>query len=95
MRYGVGGFSQEFSRKMAKKGWIGLTWPKEYGGQGRSYMDRMILLEEMLKAQAPIAFHFLGDRQVGPALIRFGSDELKKEFLPKIINAEISFCLCL
>jgi alkylation response protein AidB-like acyl-CoA dehydrogenase len=92
--YEVGGFSQEFSQKIAIRGWIGLTWPKEYGGQGRSYVDRMILLEEMLKAEAPIAFHFLGDRQVGPAIIRFGSDELKREFLPRIINAEISFCLC-
>ncbi len=89
------GFSKEFSRKMSEKGWIGLTWPKEYGGQGRSYIDRTIMQEEMLKAGAPLAFHFLGDRQIGPTLIRFGSDELKKEFLPKIINAEISFCLCM
>jgi len=89
----VDGFSQEFSRKMSKKGWIGLTWPKEYGGKGRGYMDRLILLEEMLKAQAPIAFHFVAERQVGLALIHFGSDELKKEFLPKIISGEISFCL--
>ena len=89
------GFSKEFSRKMSKKGWIGLTWPKEYGGQGRSYIDRTIMQEEMLKAGAPLAFHFLGDRQIGPTLIRFGSDELKKEFLPKIINAESSFCLCM
>jgi len=87
--------SQEFSKKMARRRWIGLTWPKEYGGQGRSYIDRMIMQEEMMKAGAPLAFHFLGDRQVGPTLIRFGSDELKKEFLPKIINAEISFCLCI
>jgi alkylation response protein AidB-like acyl-CoA dehydrogenase len=89
----VDGFSAEFSRKLSKKGWIGLTWPKTYGGKGRSYMDRIIFLEEMLKAQAPIAFHFVAERQVGPALIHFGSDELQKEFLPKIINAEISFCL--
>lgn len=88
------GFSKEFSQKMSKKRWIGLTWPKEYGGQGRGYVDRLILVEEMLKAQAPIAFHFMADRQVGPALIHFGSDELKGEFLPKIINGEISFCLC-
>ena len=87
------GFSQVFSQKMSKKGWIGLTWPKEHGGKGRGYMDRLILLEEMLKAQAPIAFHFVAERQVGPALISFGSDELKKEFLPRIISAEISFCL--
>jgi len=90
----IEGFSKEFSQKMSKRRWIALSWPKEYGGQGRSYMDRLILIEEMLKAKAPIAFHFLADRQVGPALIRFGSDELKREFLPKIINAEISFCLC-
>ena len=90
----IEGFSKEFSQKMAKRGWIGLTWPKGYGGQGRGYTDRMILLEEMMRAQAPIAFHFLADRQVGPALIHFGSEELKKEFLPKIINGEISFCLC-
>jgi alkylation response protein AidB-like acyl-CoA dehydrogenase len=90
----IDGFSQKFSKKISEKGWIGLTWPKEFGGQGRSYMDRLILVEEFVKAQAPIAFHFLADRQVGPALIRFGNEELKKDFLAKIINAEISFCLC-
>jgi alkylation response protein AidB-like acyl-CoA dehydrogenase len=90
----IEGFSKEFSGKISKRGWIGLTWPKEYGGQERGYLDRLILVEEMLKAQAPIGFHFLADRQVGPALIRFGSEELKREFLPKIIDAEISFCLC-
>jgi len=87
------GFSPGFSRKLAEKGWLGLTWPKEYGGKGQSYMDRLILLEELLRAQAPIGFHFVAERQVGPALIHFGSDQLQKEFLPKIINAEISFCL--
>jgi len=90
----IDGFSQKFSKKISERGWIGLTWPKEFGGQGRSYMDRLILVEEFVKAQAPIAFHFLADRQVGPALIRFGNEELKKGFLAKIINAEISFCLC-
>ena len=90
----IDGFSQQFSKKISKRGWIGLTWPKESGGQGRGYMDRLILVEELVKAQAPIAFHFLADRQVGPALIHFGNEELKKEFLPKIINADVSFCLC-
>jgi alkylation response protein AidB-like acyl-CoA dehydrogenase len=87
------GFSQEFSRKISKKGWIGLAWPKEYGGQGRSRVEWLILIEEMMRAGAPIAFHALGDRQVGPALISSGSDELKKEFLPRILNAEICFCI--
>ncbi|OGW15949.1 MAG: hypothetical protein A3G93_12755 [Nitrospinae bacterium RIFCSPLOWO2_12_FULL_45_22] len=89
----VEGFSQEFSRKVAQRGWIGMTWPREYSGQGRSYIDRAILMEEMLRYQAPIGYHFLGDRQVGPSLMHFGSDELKKEFLPRIINASVSFCL--
>ena len=83
----------EFSRKLAQKGWIGLTWPKEYGGSERSYIDRTIFVEELLRYQAPIMSHFFGERQMGPGLMHFGSEELKKEFLPKIINAEISFCL--
>jgi alkylation response protein AidB-like acyl-CoA dehydrogenase len=89
------GYSKEFSQKVSKKGWIGLTWPKEYGGQGRSYVDRAILQEEMLKVGAPLAYHYMGERQIGPALLHFGSDELKKEFLPKIINVEATFCIAL
>ncbi|MDY6853795.1 MAG: acyl-CoA dehydrogenase family protein [Thermodesulfobacteriota bacterium] len=86
-------FSQEFSKEISKKGWIGMTWPKEFGGQEATYLDRAILMEEMLKYQAPIGYHFLGDRQVGPAIIHFGSEEQKETILPKIINAEISFAL--
>ena len=91
----VGKGSQEFSRKMAEKGWIGLTWPKQYGGQERSYVDKMILIEELERVKAPIGYHFGADRQVGPALIEFGSDWQKEFFLPRIVNAEdgISFCL--
>lgn len=89
----VEGYSPEFSRKVAERGWIGITWPKEYGGQGRSYVDRAIMMEEFLGYQAPIAFHFLGDRQVGPALIHFANDELKKEYLPQIRAGQLSFCL--
>jgi alkylation response protein AidB-like acyl-CoA dehydrogenase len=85
--------SPEFSRKIAAKGWIGLTWPKEYGGGNRSYVDRTIFMEEVLKYQPPIMYHFLAERQMGPALIHCGSEELKNEFLPKIIKGETSFCL--
>ncbi|HXZ36073.1 MAG TPA: acyl-CoA dehydrogenase family protein, partial [Thermodesulfobacteriota bacterium] len=49
------GSSQEFSKKMAQRGWIGMTWPKQYGGQGRSYVDKVILNEEIFKVQAPVA----------------------------------------
>jgi alkylation response protein AidB-like acyl-CoA dehydrogenase len=86
-------FSKEFSQKIAKKGWIALTWPKKYGGADRSYIERTILMEELMRYQAPLMCHFVGERQIGPSLIHFGSEELKEEFLPKIINAEITFCL--
>ena len=86
-------YSQEFSKEMSDKGWIGMTWPDEYGGHGHTYIDRAILMEEMLTYQAPIGYHFLGDRQVGPAIMHFGNEEQKKEYLPKIINAEISFAI--
>ena len=85
--------SAEFSRKLALKGWIGINWPKNYGGAGQTYMDRTILMEELLHFQAPLMHHFFGERQIGPALMHFGTEELKQEFLPKIVNAEISFCL--
>lgn len=82
------GYSPEFTRKIVERGWIGLTWPKEYGGQGRSYIDRLILAEEMLRYGAPVACHWFADRQVGGSLVTFGTEEQKREFLPKIIKGE-------
>jgi alkylation response protein AidB-like acyl-CoA dehydrogenase len=91
----VGGISQEFSRKMAQRGWLGLTWPKKYGGQERTYVEKMIMMEELLKVQAPIGYHFLADRQVGPAIMTFGTEWQKEYFLPKIVQAgdDAGFCL--
>jgi alkylation response protein AidB-like acyl-CoA dehydrogenase len=87
--------SREFSLKMAKKGWIGLSWPTECYGQGRSYVDKMIMNEELFNVQAPLGFHFLGDRQIAPGLIEFGSDWQKEYFLPRIAKAteDSTFCL--
>ena len=87
------GFSREFSLKLGARGWIGLTWPKQYGGQARSYLDRVVLTEELLRAGAPVAAHWLGDRQVGPALLAYGSEEQKAEILPRVTRGEIVFCL--
>ncbi len=87
------GFSREFSQKLGERGWIGLTWPKKYGGQERSYLDRVVLTEELLRAGAPVAAHWLGDRQVGPALLAYGSEEQKAEILPRVTKGEIVFCL--
>lgn len=82
--------SPEFSRKLAAKGWLGLTWPKKYGGAEASYVDRAVLMDELLTYNPPLMYHLFGERQIGPALIHYGSEDLKLEFLPKIVNAEIS-----
>jgi len=86
-------FSKAFSKEVAKKGWIGLAWPQEYGGKGWGYVDRTIMLEEMFMAGAPMAYHFIGDRQVGPGIIHFGSESLKEKFLPKVLDSDVCFCL--
>ena len=87
------GFDRAFSKKLAARGWIGLTWPCEYGGQGKSYLDRLILTEELLRHGAPVAAHWLGDRQMGPAILRYGTPEQKLQFLPGIISGDIVFCI--
>ncbi|MFC1981967.1 acyl-CoA dehydrogenase family protein [Chloroflexota bacterium] len=84
----IQGQSPEFTKKVAARGWIGLTWPKEYGGQERSHTDRFILTEEMLRYGAPAACHWFADRQIGGAILRYGDEEQKKEFLPKILKGE-------
>ncbi len=81
-------YSPEFTKRVAAKGWIGLTWPKENGGQGRSYIDRLILTEEMLRYGAPAACHWFADRQIGGSILAYGTEEQKRELLPKILQGE-------
>jgi len=82
-------YNPEFTKRVAARGWIGLTWPKKYGGQERSYMDRLILTEEMLHYGAPAASHWIADRQIGRSIILFGAEEQKADLLPKIIRGEL------
>ncbi len=70
-----------------------MTWPRRYGGSERSYLDRLIVTEELLLAGAPVAAHWFGDRQIGPALLAHGTDEQRDELLPRIARAEIGFCV--
>ncbi len=86
-------FNAEFTRKVAAHGWIGMTWPKRYGGQERSYLERFVVTEEMLAVAAPCAAHWFGDRQTGPSLLRYGTEEQKQRFLPAIARGEYSFAL--
>ena len=84
----IQGYSPEFTKKVAQRGWIGLTWPKECGGQGRSNIDRLILTEEMLRYGAPAACHWFADRQIGGSILHYGTEEQKGELLPKILRGE-------
>lgn len=87
------GSDQAFSRKMGAKGWIGMTWPKKYGGHERSFFDRYVMLEEMLAAGAPVGAHWIGDRQSGPLLLRFGTEEQRQKILPRVAEGECYFCI--
>ena len=86
-------FSREFSRKMGARGWIGMTWPKEWGGGGRSHIERYVLIEEMLAHRAPLRAHWTADRQSGPVILKYGTEVVKREILPLIIRGEACFCI--
>lgn len=89
----INGFSKDFAKEMAAQGWIGMTWPKEFGGGGRPPIERLIVGEEMIKAGAPIAAMWFADRQMGPSLITYGRPDQQAEFLPKILSGETTWCI--
>jgi alkylation response protein AidB-like acyl-CoA dehydrogenase len=78
-------------RKMGADGWLGIGWPREFGGQGRPAMDQFILFDEVQRAQAP--FPFVTINTVGPTLMKFGSEEQKARFLPGILTGDINFAI--
>lgn len=84
----LGGFDPEFSLKLGKRGWLGMTFPKKYGGHERTALERFVVTEELLAAGAPVAAHWIADRQTGPLLLKFGSEEQKQKYLPKYANGE-------
>lgn len=88
-----GGSDRDFSRKMGARGWIGMTWPKRYGGHERSALERYVVLEEMLASGAPVSGHWVADRQSGPLLLRVGTEPQKNSILPRIAAGECSFCI--
>jgi Acyl-CoA dehydrogenase, middle domain/Acyl-CoA dehydrogenase, N-terminal domain len=83
----------DFTRKVAAQGWIGMTWPKKYGGRKRSFLERYVVLEEMLAAGAPVCLHWIADRQSGPLIMKFGAEDMRQEILPKIVKGEAFFCI--
>jgi len=78
-------------RRIGKDGWLGIGWPKEYGGQGRPATDQFIFFDETRRANAP--FPFVTINTVGPTIMRFGTEEQKAFFLPGILGGEINFAI--
>src|SRR5688572_27792696 len=87
------GFDADFSRRLAQRGWVGLTLPSSYGGAGLDAFRRFVLVEELLLAGAPVAAHWIADRQSGPLLLKYGTEEQKAFYLPRICRAEAFFCI--
>ena len=82
-----------FSRKLGERGWLGMTWPKRFGGHERSSLERFVVLEELLACGAPVGFHWVAERQSGLLLMRYAPDTLAPEIVPRIARGEVSFCI--
>ncbi|MXW63141.1 MAG: acyl-CoA dehydrogenase [Acidimicrobiaceae bacterium] len=82
----INGFSKEFSATIAAEGWVGMTWPTEHGGGGRSALERVIVAEELISVGAPIAASWFADRQFGPSLIRYGTPYQQAAYLPDMLS---------
>jgi len=87
----LSGWDERFSAELGKRGWLGMTVPPEYGGHGRSALDRYVVTEELLAAGAPVAAHWIADRQIAPSLLRFGTEAQRRRYLPGIAAGEIYF----
>jgi len=87
------GFDADFTRLLAAKGWLGITLPRLYGGGGQSQFARFVLVEELLGVGAPVAAHWIADRQSAPLILRFGTEEQRRLYLPRICRGEAFFCI--
>lgn len=89
----INGFSKEFAQVMAGEGWIGMGWSERYGGRERPPIERLIVAEEMIAAGAPIAAMWFADRQMGPSIIAYGTEDQKAEYLPAMLAGESTWCI--
>lgn len=87
------GWDRDFSRRLAEQGWVGMTLPVEYGGGGRSPLERYVVIEELLAAGAPVGAHWVSDRQAGPSILANGTDEQRVRYLPAITRGECFFSI--
>ena len=89
--HGIGPDMRRVVKQMAVDGWLGIGWPTEYGGQGRSAIEQFIFFDESMRAGAPVPM--LTINTVGPTIMEFGTPEQKEQFLPRILAGDIHFCI--
>ena len=87
------GFDPQFSRRLGQAGLLGLTIPERYGGGGRGPFARFVVVEELLSAGAPVAAHWIADRQSAPLILNFGTEAQREFYLPRICRGEALFCI--
>lgn len=87
------GYDPAFSRRLGARGWLGMTWPKVYGGHERSAAERYVVIEELLAAGAPVGSHWIAERQSGPLLLKFGTEAQRQAVLPRIVAGACQVCI--
>ncbi len=87
------GHDRAFALELAERGWIGMTWPTEYGGGGRSRLERHVVSEALIEMGAPIASCWFADRQMGPTLLEYGTEAQKARWIPDIIAGKTVWCI--
>ncbi|MCU1452000.1 MAG: putative acyl-CoA dehydrogenase [Acidimicrobiales bacterium] len=87
------GFDRSFTEQLGKRGWIGMTWPIEDGGHGRTALERFVVYEQLIRHGAPICAGYFADRQMGPSLLQFGTPAQRKRWLPGIVAGTSMWCI--
>ncbi|MBA2280946.1 MAG: acyl-CoA dehydrogenase family protein [Acidimicrobiia bacterium] len=82
------GHDEALAKELSARGWIGMTWPTEFGGGGRTPLERFVVFEQLIAGGAPIAAMWFADRQMGPSLLQFGTEEQRRRWLPGILSGE-------
>src|SRR5262245_55574792 len=87
------GHDAEFAKELGERGWIGMTWPVEEGGHGRTALERFVVFEALIANGAPVASMWFADRQMGPTLLQFGTPAQRAAFLPGIVAGRSMWCI--
>jgi acyl-CoA dehydrogenase len=84
-------WDNSFTKRLAEQGWLGMTIPSEYGGHGKTFLERFVVTEELLAGGAPLAAHWVADRQIAPSILKYGTEYQKQTYLPQIAAGDVSF----